>query len=293
MTAGRFALTPEIGGQIKILIDGITGRIFRERRTLPDPEPHDAYAADALTELILGPVAATRTTPAEALPDASPAHRTFSPAGRRDRAGDQGSNTAHRPTDDTTDHAESPPAQAPADDPTPSSAAADPSDATDPSEASSLPAAKPGVSYTVHILIDHTTLLRGVRHGAETCEIAGVGPVDPEWVREILGAAFLTAIIKKGKDISTIAHLGRHIPAELRTALTVSGRECDIDGCHHRGYLEIDHCEVDYAKRGPTAWWNLTWLCSQHHKRKTAGATLGPPHQVTRKRRFLPDEAAA
>lgn len=112
-------------------------------------------------------------------------------------------------------------------------------------------------------------------------------------VREILGQAFLTAIIKKGKDIATIAHLGRHIPAELRTALTVSGRECDIDGCHHRGYLEIDHCEVDYAKRGPTAWWNLIWLCSQHHKRKTAGATLGPPHPVTRKRQFLTDEAAA
>lgn len=176
MTAGRFALTPEIGGQIKALIDGITGRIFRERRTLPDPEPHHAYAADALTELILGLVAATRTAPAEAVPDASAAPRQ-----RSDCATGPGGTADH------TDHAEAPPAHAPTDDPTPSSPAADPtsttgpSDATDPTEAPPSPAAKPGVPYTVHILIDHTTLLRGVRNGAETCEIAGVGPVDPEW----------------------------------------------------------------------------------------------------------------
>jgi hypothetical protein len=70
---------------------------------------------------------------------------------------------------------------------------------------------------------------------------------------------------------------GRHIPAELRTAMIVSGRECSIDGCHGREYLGLDHCEIDYAEKGPTARWNLAWLCSIHHKRKTIGWTLGPP----------------
>ena len=51
----------------------------------------------------------------------------------------------------------------------------------------------------------------------------------------MLGEAFLTFVIKKGKDITTVAHLGRHIPAELRTALVVSGRECDVEGCDNRG----------------------------------------------------------
>jgi hypothetical protein len=89
-------------------------------------------------------------------------------------------------------------------------------------------------------------------------EIAEVGPVNAEWVREVLGESFVTAIVKKGRDITTVAHLGRHIPAELRTAMVVGGRECLIEGCTCREYLELDHCEVDYGKGGPTARWNLS-----------------------------------
>jgi hypothetical protein len=99
--------------------------------------------------------------------------------------------------------------------------------------------------------------------------------------------------VKKGKDITTVAHFGRHIPAELRTAMIVSGRECSIDGCHGREYLELDHCEIDYAKKGPTARWNLAWLSSIHHKRKTGGWILGPPDPATGKRRLDPPRSGA
>jgi hypothetical protein len=146
--------------------------------------------------------------------------------------------------------------------------------------------------YTAHVLIDHEALVRGHAAEGETCEIPGVGPVNVEWVRGILGAAFVTAIIKKGKDISTVSHFGRHIPAELRTAMIVSGRECSVVGCSGREYLELDHCEVDHAQGGPTAWWNLCWLCSIHHDRKTSGWILGPPDPVTGKRRLDPPGAA-
>ncbi len=142
--------------------------------------------------------------------------------------------------------------------------------------------------WSAHVLIDHEALVRGHTIAGERCEIPGVGPVSVEWARELLGTAFVTAIINKGKDITTVAHLGRHIPAELRTAMIVSGRECTIDGCTGREYLELDHCETDHAKGGPTAWHNLTWLCSIHHTRKTQGWTLGPPHPLTRKRRLTP-----
>ena len=121
------------------------------------------------------------------------------------------------------------------------------------------------------MLVDHEALGRGHALPGETCEIPGVGPVSVEWVRELLGDAFLTVVIKKGKDITTVAHLGRHIPAELRTALIVGGRECDVEGCNNRGYLELDH-KHDHAKRGPTSWWNLHWLCYIHHQRKTRAA---------------------
>ncbi len=145
------------------------------------------------------------------------------------------------------------------------------------------PGAKHDPNATVHIVIDHGALVRGGAADGEVCEIPGVGPVDVNWVRELLGTAFLTAIIKRGKDIMTVAHLGRHVPAEIQTALIVSGRECDIEGCYQRGYLERDH-DHDYAKGGPTAYWNMGWFCSGDHRRKTAGWTLGPRNPKTGKR---------
>ena len=42
-------------------------------------------------------------------------------------------------------------------------------------------------------------MVRGNALPGETCEIPGVGPVNVEWVRSLLGDAFLTAVIKKGR----------------------------------------------------------------------------------------------
>jgi hypothetical protein len=151
---------------------------------------------------------------------------------------------------------------------------------------------KDAVEARVHILIDHGALMRGGAVEGEVCEIPGVGPVNIEWVREMLGSAFLTAVIKKGKDLLTVAHLGRHVPAEVQTALLVSGRECDVEGCNHRGYLERDHTQ-DYAKGGLTAYWNLRWLCYVHHRRKSSGWILGPPDPKTGKCTVTPPSARA
>jgi len=71
------------------------------------------------------------------------------------------------------------------------------------------PAKRTGGGYTTHVVIDHEALVRGNTLPGETCEIPGVGPVNAQWVRELLGSAFVTAIIKKGKDIATVAHFGR------------------------------------------------------------------------------------
>jgi uncharacterized protein DUF222 len=146
---------------------------------------------------------------------------------------------------------------------------------------------KPATTVTVHVIVGHETLRSGELVAGEVCEIPGVGPVDVNWVREQLGSAFLTAIVTKGKDILTVAHLGRHVPAEVMTALLVSGRECDAEGCNHRGYLERDHVH-DHAKGGPTSYKNLCWLCYRHHRLKTSGWLLGPPDPQTRKRTLRP-----
>lgn len=140
---------------------------------------------------------------------------------------------------------------------------------------------------TVHVVIDHGALMRGGSVEGERCEIPGVGPVDVGWVKELLGSAFLTAVIKNGKDIMTVAHLGRHVPAEVMTALIVNGRECCVEGCHNRGYLEIDH-RHGYAQGGPTAFWNLGYFCSGDHDKKTKGWILGEPNPITGKRTLRP-----
>jgi hypothetical protein len=151
-----------------------------------------------------------------------------------------------------------------------------------------------GAGATVHVVVDHGALVRGGAVDGEVCEIPGVGPVDVAWVRELIGSAFLTAIIRRGKDIVTVAHLGRHIPAEVRTALLVRGRECVVEGCNNRGYLERDHVQ-DHAKGGPTSFENLGWLCYLHHRLKSSGWLLGPCDAATGKRalRAPPDCAPA
>ena len=54
MLAGRFRLTPEVGGQFLATLEKETQRIFRSRRSGKDHEPLAAYAADALANLGLG-----------------------------------------------------------------------------------------------------------------------------------------------------------------------------------------------------------------------------------------------
>ncbi len=210
MVEGHFRLTPEVGGGLKAAIEQQTQLVFRAKHREGVRERHDAFAADALVQLV--------------------------------RA-DAGAST--RP-----------------------------------------------VGYTAHVVIDHAVLVRGRALPGETCEIPGVGPVNARWVRELLGEAFVTAVIKKGRDITTVAHFGRHIPAELRTAMTVGGRECCVAGCSRRDYLEIDHSEIDFAHGGPAAWWNLQHLCSVDHRRKTQGWLLGPPDPVTGKRSLDPPGAS-
>ncbi len=209
MFAGRFRLTPEVGGQLKEKLDAEVQRMFRERRAGTDHEPHEAYAADALADFALNGGSKTRRT-----------------------------------------------------------------------------------NFRVHIVVDHAALKRGNVLDGERSEIPGVGPVNVEWVRGLLGDAFLTAVIAKGKDIRTVAHLGRHIPAELRTALVVQGLECTIEDCNCRGYLEIDHIH-DYAKGGPTTYENVGPMCSIHHRLKSQGWTLGPPGPKTGKRKLRPPPSRA
>ena len=69
--------------------------------------------------------------------------------------------------------------------------------------------------------------------------------------------------------MTTVCHLGRSIPATLRTALMERDRTCVVPGCDVRRGLEIDHWQIAFADGGPATLENLARLCARHHYERT------------------------
>ena len=120
----------------------------------------------------------------------------------------------------------------------------------------------------INIRIDIDALKRGHTEHGEICEIAGVGPIPVATATEYLGEAFLKLLILDGTDIKTIAHMGRAIPAKLRTGIEERDRVCQVPTCDVTLGLEIDHIKP-FAEGGPTTFENLVRLCKRHHLQKT------------------------
>ncbi len=117
------------------------------------------------------------------------------------------------------------------------------------------------------VRIDHTALLRGWTEPGEVCEIVGHGPIPVTVASRLLDDAFIKAVVVDGTDVLAVSHLGRTIPARLRTAVEEMHRECDIDGCHVTTGLEIDHNQP-VEEFGKTELCNLGRLCQHHHHHK-------------------------
>lgn len=122
------------------------------------------------------------------------------------------------------------------------------------------------------IVCDLFAWRRGHAQGAEPCHLVGGGPIPVEVAQELAQDAFVKAVVCDGVEIKTLAHFGRHLKAELRSALDLgpapsfSGRRCA--DCGRRYGLEYDHV-VPVAAGGPTAYDNLEARCFLCHKAKT------------------------
>jgi hypothetical protein len=125
-----------------------------------------------------------------------------------------------------------------------------------------------GPRAMVHVRVDHSALVRGRRKDQEICEISGIGSIPVATARALASDSILSAVLTEGADVKAVAHLGRTIPARLRTALLARDTECAVPGCHNRHRLEIDHIEP-VAEGGPTCLDNLVRLCRPHHHMKT------------------------
>ena len=71
----------------------------------------------------------------------------------------------------------------------------------------------------VVVTVDLRAFRRGHTHDGEQCSIVGAGPIPVELARTLAEDGFLKAVLHDGVAIHTVAHFGRHLPAELRTAL--------------------------------------------------------------------------
>jgi hypothetical protein len=127
----------------------------------------------------------------------------------------------------------------------------------------------------VTLRVDLAALRRGSLGEGELCEIPGVGPVPLARARALMGDSITHLVITNGVDITTVCHLGRSIPAHLRTALVERDRTCVVPGCDVAQGLEIDHWDIPFEDGGPASLDNLVRICKHHHdQRHYQGFTL-------------------
>ncbi len=138
---------------------------------------------------------------------------------------------------------------------------------TDDAAAGSFASGASRAPSTIVVRVDRSAFVRGHTARGEVCEIAGVGPIPVSVARRISSDAFLKALIHDGTDVLAVSHLGRSIPARLRTAVEELFPECAIQGCHTNRHLEIDH-NTPAAEGGRTEIANLNGLCRHHHVHK-------------------------
>jgi len=132
------------------------------------------------------------------------------------------------------------------------------------------PGAKRSGRAKILARVDLTMLLGKGPVGDDVCEIAGVGPVAPSAIRDLIDTEdpFLAAVVTKGKEVVGIAHLGRRPNAHQQTALEWLYPTCAAEGCNSVAFLENDHRQ-DWSKTHMTIFEWLDRLCSHHHDLKT------------------------
>ena len=95
-----------------------------------------------------------------------------------------------------------------------------------------------------------------------------MGRVPVATVAGLLPDSFVKVLVKDGVDVTTVCHIGRLVPAALRSALEARDKVCAVPGCDTANGLEIDHI-VPVARGGATRLDNLVRLCHFHHAQKT------------------------
>ena len=135
--------------------------------------------------------------------------------------------------------------------------------------ASTAASGRSSATTMMHLRVDLAALRRGKLHDGESCELPGVGPVPLATAVNLMGESIVKVMITNGVDVTTVCHVGRTVPAHIRSALEDRDEKCVVPGCEVAKGLEIDHYQIGFAQDGPTELWNLCRLCRWHHHLKT------------------------
>jgi Domain of unknown function (DUF222) len=224
--------TLDAGALFNAALDPIIDEVFRSARREDRHESRDAYAFDALLELVRRARAhaaalATGAPPNEPQP-AAPGEACAKPAAEAGNADD-------------------------------ADVAVDRSPRRSPS---------PNPSFLALLRVDLAALVRGRTEGDELCDIAGVGAVPARVARNLLGEAILKLVITKGVDVVNVTHLGRGPTAAQRIALLWTSPWCTNSRCSHTLQIQHDH-RKPWTEVHETTLDNLDRLCGPCHKRKT------------------------
>lgn len=71
-------------------------------------------------------------------------------------------------------------------------------------------------------------------------------------------------MITDGREVRSVCHPGRTVPAHLQTAIEERDRTCAVPLCDNDYRLEIHHI-VPVEHGGPTSLSNLVRICKWHH----------------------------
>jgi hypothetical protein len=133
-----------------------------------------------------------------------------------------------------------------------------------------------GPKAHVHVNVDAEALLAVKGMPGATCEIPGLGTIPVEDARAMLGDALLTVIVKKGVDVTTVAHHGRTVPTAIRRAVEARDPECVVEGCTVRDQLDLHHV-IPWVEQPVTTVDGVVRICHWEHYLVThCGYTLEP-----------------
>lgn len=125
-----------------------------------------------------------------------------------------------------------------------------------------------GPTGVVHVHVDYDAWVRGNAEEGENCSIPGLGAIPVPAARRLAGKGLLKVVLIDEGDVRGVLHLGRAIPARVRTAIEARDQTCSIERCDSVDGLEPHHI-IPFAEGGPTTVDNLTRLCREHHKMVT------------------------